>query len=132
MVRGTAGRGVVLGNRMGNMMLTNHKLYLRAVGIVGEVARVPARGAVAAVLRAVYGWEGAGEAEAALEEEARDPGAALKHVAAAAVVEHVIPTALLLAVAAREGVALGAARARGALQKEPRVRLAAAALGLSV
>jgi N-acetylmuramic acid 6-phosphate (MurNAc-6-P) etherase len=127
------GRGVVLGNRMGNMMLTNHKLYLRAAGIVGEEARVPPRAAAAALLRAVHGWPaGSPELEAALAEEAREGSTTvLRHVAAAAVMERVIPTALLLAAAEREGRPLAAAEARAALEREPRVRLAARALGLT-
>ena len=127
------GRGVVLGNRMGNMMLTNHKLYLRAVGIVGEVAGVARRAAAGSVLRAVYGWDAREAVEAALAEDAEGTGASsLEHVARAAVVERVIPTALLLAVADREGRGLTVAAARGALASEPRVRLAAEALGLRV
>ena len=127
------GRGVVLGNRMGNMMLTNHKLYLRAIGIVGEVAGVARRCAAGSVLRAVHGWDAAAQVEAALEEDREGAGAsALAHVAAAAVVERVIPTALLLAVADREGRGVSVAAARDALAREPRVRLAAEALGLRV
>jgi N-acetylmuramic acid 6-phosphate (MurNAc-6-P) etherase len=127
------GRGVVLGNRMGNMMLTNHKLYLRAVGIVGEVAGVARRVAAGCVLRAVYGWDAREAVEGALVEEEEGQGAsALRHVAAAALVERVIPTALLLAVGEREGSALTVAAARAALAMEPRVRLAAVALGLRV
>ena len=127
------GRGVVLGNRMGNMMLTNHKLYLRAVGIVGEVGGVGRPAAAGAVLRAVHGWDSPQRVQAALEEDREGTGtAALHHVASAAVVERVIPTALLLAVGEREGRGLSVAEARGALAREPRVRLAAEALGLRI
>ena len=127
------GRGVVLGNRMGNMMLTNHKLYLRAVGIVGEVGGVARRVAAGCVLRAVYGWDAGGEVEAALAEDAEGSSpAALAHVARAAVVERVIPTALLLAVAERERGGLTVEAARESLAREPRVRLAAKALGFCI
>jgi N-acetylmuramic acid 6-phosphate (MurNAc-6-P) etherase len=127
------GRGVVLGNRMGNMMLTNHKLFLRAEGIVEGEAGVPRAAAAAALLRAVHGWpRGSPELAAAEEEAAREGSTAvLRHVAAAALVERVIPTALLLAAAEREGRALAAEEARAALQREPRVQLAARALGLA-
>jgi len=118
---------------MGNMMLTNHKLYLRAVGIVAEVAGVTRAAAAGSVLRAVYGWDEREDVARALAEEEEGKGvASLKHVAQAAVVERVIPTALLLAVGDREDRVLTVAAARRALCVEPRVRIAAEALGLRV
>jgi hypothetical protein len=89
--------------------------------------------AAKSVLRAVYGWSAGAEVEAALVEDAEgSSAAALVHVARAAVVERVIPTALLLAVAEREGRLLTVEEAREALAGEPRVRLAAKALGLCI
>jgi hypothetical protein len=132
---GHVGKGAIIGNRMGNMMLTNHKLYLRAVGIVGEVAGVPPGPARAAVLRSIYGVDDAGEVAALEAAEGADPGVVAAHIARASVTEQVIPVALVLALSgAGKGLGGGAeggttvADARRALAAHPAVRRAVAAM----
>jgi hypothetical protein len=109
-------------NRMVNMMLTNEKLFLRAVNIVADVSGAPHPVAHSSVLRAIYGDSGGPPA----------PDASLDaHVALAAVTPLVIPVAVLLAasdaslssspVAAAEAPLLTVADARVALAAEPRV-----------
>jgi hypothetical protein len=137
-----AAQGALLGNRMANMMLTNHKLLLRARVTVGALTGASEEESHKALLRSVYGIDTAASgldrlAELVAEEKA-DGGAALRHVEAAALVDKVIPVALLLllheqarvgagaAVAAVEPLSVSAARA--ALQVKPRVRDALAML----
>ena len=123
-------RGCVVGNRMVNMMLTNQKLFLRAVGIASDVAGVSAAAARRALLRAAYGADDISAIEA---EEAADARAIERHVARASVVEKCIPTALLLCLLERErgvgGAAATVAEARAALARQPNVRRALRALG---
>jgi hypothetical protein len=118
-------RGVVVGNVMANMMLTNHKLFLRALRIVDALAGCGAAGAHRAVLRAVYGADDAAAVDALVAAEAADAEAVLAHVARAATTPAVIPTAALLAAA---GPGLTVAAARQALAAQPRVALALRAL----
>lgn len=47
-------RGTIFRNRMVNVMMTNAKLFHRAVGIVADTAGCPRETAVIAVLRAIY------------------------------------------------------------------------------
>lgn len=120
------GRGVVIGNRMVNMSLTNHKLFLRAIGIVSDVANVSAAAAKAAILRAAYGWDDAAEVARAEVAEAKDATVALRHIEHAAVTALVIPTALVIALCGAAGHVITVAEARDALAAEPRVHLAVA------
>jgi N-acetylmuramic acid 6-phosphate (MurNAc-6-P) etherase len=120
-----AGRGVVMGNRMVNMMLTNHKLFLRAIGIVAAVAGCDQGAARRCVLRSIYG-SALGDAEL---EGFDDSDAAVvgRHIAVASQGERVIPTALMLALGGGgggEGGLLTPERAREVLREEPRVRRA--------
>jgi hypothetical protein len=123
-------RGCVVGNRMVNMMLTNQKLFLRAVGIASDVAGVSSAAARRALLRAAYGADDVSAIEA---EEAADARAIERHVARASVVEKCIPTALLLCLLERErgagSAAATVAEARAALARQPNVRRALRALG---
>lgn len=118
-------RGVVIGNRMGNMMLTNHKLFLRAIDTVDALARCGLGAARAAVLRAVNGEDAPARVAALVRETEEDPVTVLAHVARASVTERVIPVAVLLAMheltACGGGGGLSVAAARTALEKHPKV-----------
>ena len=127
-------RGAVVGNLMVNMMLTNHKLFLRAVGIVDALARCGAAAARRAVLRAAYALDDEAAVDALLARERADAAAVHEHVARAAVAPAVIPTALLLAApppprAVRRATV---ADARAALAAEPSVLRAAAVLRAAI
>jgi hypothetical protein len=122
-----AARGAVVGNLMVNMMLTNHKLFLRALGTVDALARCGAAAARRAVLRAAYALDDEAAVEALIARERADETAVHEFVARAAVAPAVIQTALLLAApppprAARRATV---ADARAALAAEPSVLRAA-------
>jgi hypothetical protein len=121
------GRGVVMGNRMVNMMLTNHKLFLRAIGIVGAVAGCDAAAARRCVLRSIYGSALAQEELEGFDDS--DAAVVGRHIAVASQGERVIPTALMLALGGNgggegKGKGLTPERARELLREEPRVRRA--------
>ena len=131
-------RGVIIGNRMVNMMLTNHKLFLRAIGIVADVAGVEAALARTCIMRSIYALDDDAAVEL-LEAERTDgegsSGASSSgtsvaaHIALASVTEKVIPTALMLAMSEGGGgrgkrLGLTVAAARDLLQEQPAVRRA--------
>jgi N-acetylmuramic acid 6-phosphate (MurNAc-6-P) etherase len=133
-------KGTIVRNRMVAVMLTNVKLFHRAVGIAADVAACPRGLAEACMLRAIYGVEGS-EADVAARFAATP---VLAHVAAASTQLHLVPVAVLLALdtlarAGGEGCegagagarpALTVAGAQEALKAEPVLRKAiAAALG---
>lgn len=124
-------KGVIVGNRMVNMMLTNHKLYMRAIGIVREVAQVPQGQARRAVLRAIHGEDDEERVGGMVQQEDANAEVMKSRIALASVQDRVIPTALLLALAAAQGAgkeSLTVASARALLDKEPAVRAALALL----
>ena len=145
-------RGAVIGNVMANMMLTNHKLYLRAVGIVGEVGGVGAAAARHALLRSIYSTDddsavaamAAAEAAEGVAAEGGGGGVVAAHIVRASVTDYVIPIALLLLLEGREegergfnsvgdgdrrggGGGMSVAAARALLAAQPAVRKAIAA-----
>jgi len=130
-------KGVVVGNRMCNMMLTNVKLFHRAAGIVAEVAGVSATAALVALLRAIHDDDdGGGRVAAWVAAAHAEPSSLMAHIAAATRQDRVIPTALLLAMDGAAAAAAGAggaarppltvAAARALLDAEPGVRRAMA------
>ena len=115
-------KGVIVGNVMGNMMLTNHKLYLRAIGIVSSLARCSADEARSAILRTVYNTDEAKDIDALLSAEEKDANMVHQHVARASITPLVIPTALLLAAPKIPGLRdARVSDVRMALEKESRV-----------
>ena len=117
------------------MMLTNHKLFLRAVGIVADVGGAAPARARRALLRAAYGLDDARALDALDAAEAADARAVERHIARASEAEMVIPTALVLVLLGEGGegggaggagdagaVTVGEARVR--LRRQPNVRRA--------
>lgn len=96
-------KGVIVGNIMGNMMLTNHKLYLRAIGIVTSLVRCTILESRRAILRAIYELDDTKEIDALILTEEQDDSTVHKHVAKASTTPRVIPTALLLAAPTKQG-----------------------------
>ena len=148
---------MMMNSCMASMMLTNHKLLLRARVTVGALTGASEEASHRALLRSTYGIdplsEGGEEGEggedrlaALVAEEREDGSVALRHVEAAALVDKVIPVALLLLLYENEQQAVGrgggsvspttpgrlepltVSAARAALQKKPRVRDALAML----
>jgi len=112
-----AARGTIYRNRMVNVMMTNVKLFHRAVGIVADVASVSTAEATVAVVRAVHGLDADAEELASLLVA---PTAA--HVAAAKSQLRLVPAAILLA--ARPTMPVQ--EAKSILEKEPVIRKALA------
>ena len=103
------------------MMLTNCKLFLRAIGIVAAVAGAPHALARAAVLRAVYGDEAADIVARAIAADDDDPAAASDRIARGSRGELIIPTALLL-LAGGSSSATAVSDALATLREAPSVR----------
>jgi len=115
-------KGVIIGNVMGNMMLTNHKLFLRAIGIVASLARCSAGEARHAILRSVYNIDESTDIDALVAAEEKDANMVHQHVARAAIIPRVIPSALLLAAPKPQGLrATLVSDVRKALAAETRV-----------
>ena len=146
--------GTIYRNRMVQVMLTNTKLFHRAVGIVADVAGVSRALAERCVVRAIYGVDEEDEAPGAAGAAGGGGAAALQlsslldaattpvsaHVKAASTRKGVVPLAIMLAVDGardrlREGAAAAAAapagmtvaQAAALLADEPVVRKAIAA-----
>eukprot|EP01119_Soliformovum_irregulare_P008357 TRINITY_DN2147_c0_g1_i1.p1 TRINITY_DN2147_c0_g1~~TRINITY_DN2147_c0_g1_i1.p1 ORF type:complete len:317 (+),score=59.19 TRINITY_DN2147_c0_g1_i1:780-1730(+) len=81
--------GKILGNRMIDLKLSNHKLWDRAVGLVAEEARVGRDRACACLIRIVY------QRDHDWTKLLQDPVA--QHVSAAFAGKRVVPRAILLA-----------------------------------
>lgn len=115
-------KGVIIGNVMGNMMLTNHKLFLRAIGIVASLARCSAGEARYAILRSIYNVDKSTDIDALVAAEEKDANMVHQHVARAAITPRVIPSALLLAAPKPQGLrATLVSDVRKALATERRV-----------
>ena len=122
--------GAIYTNRMVRVMLTNAKLFHRAVGIVADVTAAPHEAALAAVLRAIYRRDAAGDVGphgapgggATLAALATAPVS--RHVAAASTQKDVVPLAIMLALAAGAEPPLTVAGAQALLSAEPVVRRA--------
>ena len=131
-------KGTIVRNRMVNVSISNAKLFHRAVGIVADVAQCGTDVAQRSVVRAIYRADGEGGASSPASGPASGPGAppaprtlaaleartVLEHVSAAATQRGLVPIAILLAQAAREGGNLSVAEAGAALRREPVIRRA--------
>lgn len=102
-------RGMLFRNRMINVGINNHKLFLRAIGIVKDIAGTTIEHARNCVLRAIY-------QEDHISEEI-EKSSIRSHVENASVPK-VVPIALLLAF--QPGMSV--AEANGAINSEPIVR----------
>ena len=145
------GRGVIINNRMVNMMLTNHKLYLRSIGIVQSICFqyntntiIDYSIARLCILRSIYGDKSTitnyQELQVYKEElknkiNEHDSQIIQQTINLASQTEKVIPTALLLAFYEDYQYTqfktqyefyklLTVEEARNILRKEPRVRIA--------
>ena len=104
-------KGLVYGNRMINVRVSNNKLFHRAILIISTIAQVSAEEARTALLRALY------PTCSSVEEVEELPIS--RHVEAALQADRLLPTAILLC----KGCATVAA-AQQILAHQPRVRLA--------
>ena len=125
--------GTIYTNRMVKVMLTNAKLFHRAVGIVVDVTGAKREAAQEAVLRAIYQRDGLADGG---PPGAPGGGASLAHIAAelsvsahvkaASTQKDVVPVAIMLAIdgARAHKEPLSVASAKTLLAEEPIVRKA--------
>jgi N-acetylmuramic acid 6-phosphate (MurNAc-6-P) etherase len=117
--------GTVYGNRMVNVCLTNAKLFLRAVGIVRDVANCSNDIATESVIRSIYSID----ADAPTFQELMTRSV-LSHVASASSQRGIVPVAIILAKsrvrAAKDTSesALSVSATKEMLRKQPMIRLA--------
>jgi len=117
--------GTVYGNRMVNVCLTNAKLFLRAVGIVRDVAACSNEIATESVIRSIYGID----ADAPNFKELMSRSV-LAHVAAASSQRGIVPIAIILAQSRaradeeQQSAVVSVSETKELLKKQPMIRLA--------
>jgi N-acetylmuramic acid 6-phosphate (MurNAc-6-P) etherase len=109
-------KGTVFGNRMVNVCLTNAKLFIRAVGIVKDVASCTTELAQESVIRSIYNVDRDSSNFAELLSKS-----ILSHVIAASNQRGIVPVAIILAQSGGKDTIV---ETKELLRKQPVIRLA--------